>query len=343
MPARPLASKKNVMLAGSIAAFHGHLRRWYKANGRHDLPWRNTTSAYEIYISEIMLQQTQVETVRTRFYQPFLQAFPTLEALARASQEEVLTLWQGLGYYSRARNLHRAAMEAKGIMPDNVEGLLALPGIGRNTAHAIAAFAYRHPVAVMEANVKRILCRIFALTHPTDAELWEKAALLLDRNDPFDYNQAMMDIGATICTPRAPKCGECPANTICKGQQNPAAYPAPKLKKQTPVRHKHIVVMVNGEGQMHAAPRTTRFLHGLYHFTELETPPKHATRIGEVRQQYSHFTLEAVIYIMSSSGSMRGSIGNNHYYTLSELHTLPMSMAEKKILRLLEAHAKPDA
>ncbi|MBY0354265.1 MAG: hypothetical protein K2Q12_00885, partial [Rickettsiales bacterium] len=139
---------------------HQTIHDWYAAHGRHSLPWRLTRDPYAIYVSEIMLQQTQVATVLTRFYHPFLARFPTLQSLADASQEEVLKAWEGLGYYSRARNLHQAAKICAPTLPTTVEGLLELPGIGRNTAHAIAAFAYHQPVAVMEANVKRVLHRL---------------------------------------------------------------------------------------------------------------------------------------------------------------------------------------
>lgn len=279
------------------------------------------------------MQQTQVETVRMRFYEPFLQKFPSLAALAQASEKDVLSQWQGLGYYSRARNLHKAAQSCNGILPNSSEALIALPGIGKNTAHAIAAFAYHHPVPVMEANVKRVLCRIFALTNPSEKKLWERAHALLDTKHPFNYNQAMMDIGATICTKRAPKCNICPASAICEGQTNPENFPEPKKKKAIPIRRKHIVLMMDAKGRVAVTPRTTRFLQGLYHFNEQDEKPSAAQKIGEIEQQYSHFTLMAGIYILR--------VNSPQPYTLKQLHTLPMSMAEKKILRLLESHGTP--
>lgn len=184
--------------------FHARLHTWYRQHGRHHLPWRNTDDPYPIWLSEVMLQQTQVQTVLERFYFPFLERFPNIAALAAAEEQEVLKCWQGLGYYTRARNLHKAARIVQSTLPETVEALHQLPGIGRNTAHAIAAFAFRQPVAIMEANVKRILCRIFALEKPSEAELWQRATELLDTHNPFDYNQAMMDIGAGVCTPDAP-------------------------------------------------------------------------------------------------------------------------------------------
>lgn len=310
-------------------AFHRRLHRWYSANGRRDLPWRKTRDPYAIYVSEIMLQQTQVKTVLERYYFPFLKRFPTLKALAAAKREEVLKAWQGLGYYNRAANLHEAAKRCAGSLPDSVEELISLPGIGRNTAHAVAAFAYKKPVPVVEANVKRVLARIFALKNPSENELWEKAETLLDGKNPFDYNQAMMDIGALVCTRRAPKCNECPANAICEGKASPASYPAAKKKKSVPVRKKQIVLLCNNKGQYFAEPRKGKFLNGMYRFVEQDTLPRQAKRLGGIRQQYSHFTLEAEVYLQKKSGS------GKYWHSASQLQALPLSGAEQKILKLL--------
>ena len=175
-----------------LRGFHKRLHTWYAAHGRHDLPWRNTRDPYHIWVSEVMLQQTQVKTVLERYYAPFLQRFPTIESLARAPREEVMKAWEGLGYYSRAGNLQKAAQEVMNgewwvVNSENTPPLTThysqltrLPGIGKNTAHALLAFAYHQPVAVMEANVKRVLCRVFALTAPSDAQLWELAQALVD-------------------------------------------------------------------------------------------------------------------------------------------------------------------
>jgi A/G-specific adenine glycosylase len=327
----------------SIARFHQRLAGWYAAHGRRDLPWRNTADPYAIYVSETMLQQTQVKTVLERFYFPFLQRFPTLQTLAMAAQDEVLQAWQGLGYYSRARNLHRCAQLAPNGLPGTAEALLALPGIGRNTAHAVAAFAFGQKVAIMEANVKRVLCRIFALTHPSDAQLWDKAHALLDAASPFDYNQAMMDIGALVCTRRAPACGECPASDICIGQISPESYPAARTKAAPPVRRKRIMVLRNRSGQYYATPRASRFLSGLYHFIETDADAPacslsgqthafcDAAALGHIRQQYSHFTLEADVFMLTTDAA------GNSWYDIGQLQQLPVSMAEKKILSLLAA------
>ncbi len=313
--------------------FHTQLHHWYEQYGRKDLPWRNTDDAYAIYLSEVMLQQTQVKTVLERFYFQFLKRFPTLHSLAMAKEQDVLSAWQGLGYYSRARNLHAAAKHVKGKLPTNVEELVALPGIGRNTAHAIAAFAHHQSVAVMEANVKRVVSRIFALRKPKDAELWTYATELLDTRHPFDHNQAMMDIGAMICTKHSPKCGQCPASKICEGQSAPEQYPATKQKKAVPVRNKIIVIKQNNKGEYYARPRTTKFLNGLYHFEEYDALPatKRGIYLSKIRQQYSHFTLEADVYSLRVAKT-----SGKGWYPLAKLKQLPFSMAEKKILEMLK-------
>lgn len=323
----------------ALSRFHRALGAWYAAHGRKDLPWRNTRDPYAIYLSEIMLQQTQVKTVLERFYQPFLSRFPTLKSVAQASEQDVLRAWQGLGYYSRALNFHKAAKQCDGVLPHRVDALVALPGIGQNTAHAIAAFAYHAPVPVMEANLRRVLSRVFALEHPTDTQLWECANWLLDKKHPFDYNQAMMDIGALVCKKSAPACGQCPAASLCIGKESPESYPAAKPKNKTPMRKKRIAVLVNERGQYYATPRTTRFLGGLHHFIELPADTTHIAigkkeyalnkQIGHVQQVYSHFTLEAEIYLVPVSAS------GKHWHGHNVLSTLPFSAAEQKILALL--------
>ena len=326
-----------------ITTFHDCLHQWYAKHGRKNLPWRNTGDPYAIYVSEVMLQQTQVKTVLERYYFPFLERFPTLPRLADAAQNDVLQAWQGLGYYNRALNMHKTAQLCKMGLPESTQALMALPGIGRNTAHALAAFAFKQPVAVMEANVKRVCARIFAMTSLNEAELWEKADSLLDKKRPFDYNQAMMDIGAMVCTKHSPSCSICPAQSICQGKASPESYPAVKSKKATPVRNKTIVVIRNKKGQYFAAARNTRFLNGLFHFIEIEANSDNfiigqkkysltkAQKLGSIRQQYSHFTLEADVYLLNAI-----PLHGHNWYDAAILAELPMSMAEQKVLRLLE-------
>ena len=191
------------------------LLSWYDTNHR-DLPWRGKTDMYEIWLSEVMLQQTRVEYVRA-YYERFLNAFPTLEQLASADLDDVLRIWEGMGYYARARNLHAAAREVvvSGRLPLSCKELRLLPGIGPYISRAIASIAFKEPVAAVDGNVRRVVSRIFA--HPgTPAKLVQQLAdQLLNANRPGDYNQAMMELGSQICTPKHPQCTVCPVQSYC--------------------------------------------------------------------------------------------------------------------------------
>lgn len=324
--------------------FHRRLHRWYQKHGRHHLPWRQTSDPYHIWLSEVMLQQTQVQTVLERFYFPFLERFPTIAALAAADLQEVLKLWQGLGYYTRAKNIHRAAQGlSTGKLPETVHELQKLPGIGHNTAHAIAVFAFHQPVAIMEANLKRVLCRIFALETPTDTELRQKAEMLLDTAHPFDYNQAMMDLGALICTPEAPQCLLCPAAEICVGKAAPKAYPAPKKKKALPLREHKIVLFTDPHGAIFIRPREGKFLHGLWEFPQFDFAADTAyfenraypfaamQKIGDVSHAYTHFQYRAEVFLQPVERSFASEEGKRPVV----IERLPLSRIEIKILKLL--------
>jgi len=311
---------------------HELLLNWYRQYGRHHLPWRNSDNAYHIWVSEIMLQQTQVKTVLERFYFPFLEAFPTLTDLAAADLDEVLKKWEGLGYYTRARNLHKAARISAPRLPQTVKALEELPGIGKSTAHAIAAFAYHTPVPILDANVRRILYRVFKIKKASERKLWEYADRLFDHEHPYDFNQAMMDLGAMICTARAPLCRHCPLEAICKGKDDPLAFPGKKVKKSIPVRRKKIVIhYYNGRYAMQQ--RNSRFLHGLWRFTEIDADEsmRISETLGTISQQYSHFRLEAEVYLQ------RGHIEEHEWFTLREIASLALSGADHKVLKLLQA------
>jgi A/G-specific adenine glycosylase len=214
------------------------LLAWFDRH-RRDLPWRRSSDPYAIWLSEVMLQQTRVETVLP-FYHRFLARFPTVEALAAAELPEVLALWSGLGYYRRARQLHAAAREiaAAGAFPATLEGLLALPGIGAYTAAAVASIAFGIAAPVMDGNVERVLSRCLALDEDPRAagarrQLLAAAAELLDPRRPGDSNQALMELGATLCSPRNPKCLLCPLRSGCRAARegDPERYPVPKMKR----------------------------------------------------------------------------------------------------------------
>ncbi|MEO8725731.1 MAG: A/G-specific adenine glycosylase [Acidobacteriaceae bacterium] len=202
------------MKQGRIAAA---LLNWYDGHKR-DLPWRRTSDAYAIWISEIMLQQTRVAAV-IGYYERFLTRFPGVYALSNAHEDEVLAQWSGLGYYRRARMMHQAAKQIVaqhgGIFPHNEESLRALPGIGRYTAAAIASIAFNRPVGVVDGNVERVLTRLAGISL-TRQQCWARVAALLDVNRPGDFNQAMMEMGATLCTPKSPQCLLCPLRSFCR-------------------------------------------------------------------------------------------------------------------------------
>jgi len=311
---------------------HTALLQWYKAYGRHNLPWRTTDNPYHIYLSEIMLQQTQVKTVLDRFYFPFLETFPTLEDLASASLDDVLKQWEGLGYYTRARNLHAAARQCRGNLPDNAHDLIKLPGIGKSTAHAIAAFAYKEPLPILDANVKRILHRYFALKKRDEKMLWKYAYLLFDPVHPFEFNQAMMDVGATVCLSKKPLCESCPFEQWCEGKNNPLSYPEAKIKKIKPIRIRNIIVYQK-EDRYALMQRKTRFLSGLWGFYECKniTHPSRIQSLGHITQSYSHFTLEGDVYLSIEEMNDEGF----EWFSLEEIATLSLSRADHKVVNLL--------
>ena len=308
---------------------HQKLHAWYQEHGRHDLPWRNTDDAYHIYLSEIMLQQTQVKTVLERYYFPFLEKFPSLQTLADSPLDEVLKMWEGLGYYTRARNLHACAKVTAPTLPKGYDDLLALPGIGSNTASAICAFAYHQPLAVMEANVKRILCRIHVLESPSNVILRQHALDLLDEANPYDYNQAMMDIGSQLCSVKNPNCDVCPFATICKAyEKGHFLYPL-KKSKVVPTREEKWLVKTY-KNKVALRQREGRFLHGLWGFEKLEGEYHDKPFLGEVTQTYTHFKQVAKLYHDSVLEE------GEHFFTQSDIETLALSGVDKKVIKLLK-------
>jgi A/G-specific adenine glycosylase len=230
--------------AAQVPAFRRALLEWFRRRKR-DLPWRRTRAPYRIWLSEVMLQQTRVAAV-VPYYRRFLAHFPHVRALARAPAEQVLRFWAGLGYYSRARNLHRAAKqvvaEHAGRFPRGLYAALRLPGIGRYTAAAVLSIAYNAPHAVLDGNVARVLARLSALRGELRAprrwkQLEGEAQALLARNAPGEWNQAMMELGSTVCTPRAPRCAECPVSRWCRAYELGIAEQLPAArKKRVPVK-----------------------------------------------------------------------------------------------------------
>ena len=217
-------------------SFAEKLIGWQRRHGRHGLPWQGTRDPYRIWLSEIMLQQTQVGTV-VPYYMRFIKKYPTVEALAAASQDEVLQLWSGLGYYARGRNLRLAAQSvvSRGAFPETAAQIAELPGVGRSTAAAIAVFAFGERAAILDGNVKRVLARRFGLA--ADEEMWRKAERLLPPKEVETYTQALMDLGATVCT-RNPDCGACPVRGRCVARKTGriAELPAARSRKALPLK-----------------------------------------------------------------------------------------------------------
>lgn len=236
-------------------SFSSRLIAWQRTHGRHDLPWQGA-NAYHVWLSEIMLQQTQVATV-IPYYQRFTASFPAIAALAAATEEQVLAHWSGLGYYARGRNLHRAAQiiveQYGGEFPRQFEQIVELPGIGRSTAAAICALAYHERRAILDGNVKRVLARYCGISgspseKAVEAQLWQQAEALLPQRDIAGYIQAQMDLGATLCTRSKPKCGECPVRSDCVAFQSGrvSELPTPRPRKAVPERHTTFLLLMHG-------------------------------------------------------------------------------------------------
>jgi A/G-specific adenine glycosylase len=239
----------------SRAAARRSLLQWYRRRSRA-LPWRQSKSPYTVWVSEIMLQQTQIDSV-IPYYERFLREFPTVERLAKASLERVLELWSGLGYYRRARNLHRAAQELveihRGQFPRDMKLARSLPGVGDYTARAVLSIAYNQPFAVMDGNVARVMARFMALRGNLHQPQFRQAIeenlnLLLSRRSPGDFNQALMELGQTTCLPRSPQCAICPLKKWCKGFElhNPEDFPEPRPRRQAEQWHMAAAVLRQG-------------------------------------------------------------------------------------------------
>ena len=296
--------------------FSDRVLTWFDQHGRKDLPWQHDISPYRVWVSEIMLQQTQVNTV-IPYFQRFIAQLPTVTDLAAAPDDEVLHLWTGLGYYSRARNLHQAAKticeQHGGELPATVEELSALPGIGRSTAGAIVSIAFRQPAAILDGNVKRVLTRYHAVDGwpgqtATAKILWQHAEQYSPSERVADYSQAMMDLGATLCTRSKPDCPRCPLAHNCAGLASgePTAYPHKKPRKALPVKQTLMLMIENAEGELLLEKRpSTGIWGGLWSFPEvaekdqardfcdrLQSKTSEIEYWPEYRHTFSHYHLD---------------------------------------------------
>lgn len=359
------------MMSVNCAGISAALLAWYARHGRV-LPWRGETDAYKIWVSEIMLQQTRVETV-IPYYTRWLERFPTLAALASASQQEVLQAWEGLGYYSRGRNLHRAAGEVMvkhgGNLPASLEELRRLPGIGEYTAAAIASIAFGRDAAALDGNIRRVLARLFdlqsALKSPEfEQQVRELAQALLPPGRAGDYNQALMDLGATLCTPRTPGCARCPLMDFCLARQR-------GVQEQRPVREKHPPVplytvtaaIIRRDGRLLLARRPQQgLLGGLWEFPggkveEEESLPACLQRelreelgvevtvgeeLGIFRHAYTHYRvrLHAFSCTLVSGEPQPIQPSALAWVSPQELDSYPMGKIDRQIARLLQQAEK---
>lgn len=291
-------------MSAAAAGFADALVVWQRTRGRHDLPWQGTRDPYRIWLSEVMLQQTQVAAV-IPYYLRFLQRFPDLPALAAASEEEVLTCWAGLGYYARGRNLHRAARllveQHGGTFPQTAAGIAALPGVGESTAAAVAVFAYGAREAILDGNVRRVLARVFAVPGQPGAaavqrRLWALARDLLPVRDIEAYTQGLMDLGATLCTRATPACGRCPVAALCQARAlgQVARFPEPRARSAVPQREaRYLVAVRQGEVLLERRP-SPGIWGGLWCFPELEGPSAEAALVARGLHGQPWRALEAV-------------------------------------------------
>lgn len=331
-----------------------------------DLPWRRCRDPYPIWVSEIMLQQTQVKTV-IPYYQRWLQQFSTIEQLALADLQQVLKAWEGLGYYSRARNLHRTAQkivrECGGIFPTQLEEVLALPGIGRTTAGGILSAAFNQPVAILDGNVKRVLARLVALPVPpakATKQLWQLSEALLDTEHPREFNQALMDLGATVCTPKHPNCSHCPWMSQCQAYNLGIQAQLPMREISSPLPHKIIGVAViwNEQEQILIDRRRQEgLLGGLWEFPggkiepgetieecikreikeELGIEIEVGDRLISIDHAYSHFRVTLnVHHCRHLSGTPQAiECDEIRWVTLDEIDQFPFPKANVQIIAAL--------
>jgi len=305
---------------------HDKLLQWYKKEGRHDLPWRNTDKLYHIYLSEVMLQQTQVNRVMDEYYPQFLKKFPTLKALANAKEEEVLSAWSGLGYYSRARNLHKTAkLIATQGLPQDEKELQKLPGIGRYTASAICCFGKDHSIPVVDTNIKRVLKRYFALLHVKDETVWKKAKLFVNPNDPRSHNLALMDLGSLICTAKNPKCHLCPLESSCLGKNEAELYT--KTQKKQYIQKELFFGILIKDNKIALTHSTNGMYKGLLVFPDVD--PIEENLIGSYKHSYTKYRLHVNLY------SIENFSGKKVWIELKNFDTAHTSSLVKKAKKFL--------
>ncbi|OGA48836.1 MAG: A/G-specific adenine glycosylase [Betaproteobacteria bacterium RIFCSPLOWO2_12_FULL_63_13] len=338
--------------------FSKRLIAWQKVHGRHGLPWQRSRDPYRIWLSEVMLQQTQVGTV-IPYYEQFLDRFPDLTRLARAPLAEVLRLWAGLGYYSRARNLHRAALkivdERRGAFPRRRVALEELPGVGRSTAAAVAVFAFGAREAILDGNAKRVLARHFAVegvpgNSAYEAKLWSLAESLLPARDVPTYTQGLMDLGTAVCTRTSPGCAHCPVASSCVALKRGcvAAFPTPLRRKPARVRSVAMLLLLRGSEILLQARPPAGIWGGLWSLPEMpigvDARAHCAAELGcevgtpealaPLRHRFTHFTLDIRPYRCEVSRVMsRTEEPRRVWYGLAQAEAAGVPVPVRKLLR----------
>ena len=349
-----------------MSRFHSSLQKWYVAN-RREMPWRNTSDPWAIWVSEVMLQQTQVETV-IPYFNRFISRFPTPEAFSSAHEDDVLKQWEGLGYYARARNLHTAAKQIVenhgGRVPENVTAFLALKGVGPYIAAAVQSIAFNQPLAAVDGNVKRVLSRVTCNDSPVNAanshRVYQPVAdRFLDSKNPGDHNQAMMELGARICRPKKPLCNACPVPDFCDAYQAKTVekYPRLEKRKKVPTRHIAVGVIKKGDKLLICKRSPDGLLGGLWEFPgggveKGETAAAACVRecreevglnvavdcqLTTVRHAYTHFRIVMDVYMCSViSGRVRlnGPVAHR-WVDFHELSTFAFPKANSKFIPLV--------
>lgn len=338
------------------------LLTWFDKYGRHDLPWQHPRTPYRVWLSEIMLQQTQVATV-IPYFENFLSRFPDLDSLANAELDDVLALWAGLGYYTRARNLHRTAKICSeihdGQLPDTLDELIALPGIGRSTAAAILSQAHDRPFAILDGNVKRTLSRYYGIAGwpglpAVEKELWALSESLLPEKRNADYTQAIMDFGATLCTRSKPRCAECPFNKSCVAylENRVSEFPKKKTGKKIPTRNTVMLVLMSTKNEVLLSRRPAKGVwSGMWSLPEVAGHDEaetfvtmHSKNFGtdnialpEFQHTFSHYHLMIKPYLWRELHAKHriAEPDEMRWLPLSEMHSVGLPAPVKKLLESL--------
>ena len=327
-------------------AFARALTDWFAESGK-DYPWRRTRDPYAVLVSELMLQQTQVATVLSRrYFENWLEQFPDAAALAAASEEAVLKAWEGLGYYRRARHLQRAAAAIievhGGRFPSDPEAILALPGVGRYTAGAVACFAFGAPVPVVDGNIARVLARLFDFREEIDStsglrQLWDWADDLVPEEAAREYNSALMELGQTVCTVAAPDCADCPVARFCL-TETPGELPVRKPRAKTTRVDEHVRVAIDG-GRLLLEQESGRRREGLWRLPEL---PEARLGVAELllEMQYSITRYRVTLRVYADPQGRKPPADGQAWFTRDEIESLPMPSPYRKALVALEASGR---